>query len=147
MRSGSLVAIVTPMLPDGALDLPRLKALIDGHVAEGTDGIVIVGPTGESPTVDVEEHCKLIESAVQFAAGRIPVIAGTGGNATREAVALAQFARKAGADYSLSLVPYYNKPTQGSLYRHFQAIAAATDIPVILYNVPARTVADMANRT
>ena len=98
MLSGSLVAIVTPMLADGALDLPRLKALIDWHVAEGTGGIVIVGTTGESPTVDVEEHCKLIESAVQFAAGRIPVIAGTGGNATREAVALARFARKAGAD-------------------------------------------------
>src|SRR5438105_13279116 len=103
--SGSLVAIVTPMLADGALDLPRLKALIDWHVAEGTDGIVIVGTTGESPTVDVEEHCRLIEKAVEFAAGRVPVIAGTGGNATREAIALTQFAAKAGADYALSVVP------------------------------------------
>jgi 4-hydroxy-tetrahydrodipicolinate synthase len=147
MLSGSLVAIVTPMLADGALDLPRLKSLIDWHVAEGTEGIVIVGTTGESPTVDVEEHCKLIESAVQFANGRIPVIAGTGGNSTREAVALTQFARKAGADYSLSVVPYYNKPTQEGLYRHFKAIAEAADIPVILYNVPSRTVADLANDT
>src|SRR5258708_18759038 len=109
MRSGSLVAIVTPMLPDGALDLPRLKALSDWHGAEGTEGIVIVGTTGESPTVDVPEHCKLIESAVQFAAGRIPVIGGTGGNATREAIELARFAKKAGASHSLSVVPYYNK--------------------------------------
>ena len=147
MLSGSLVAIVTPMLADGALDLPRLKSLIDWHVAEGTDGIVIVGTTGESPTVDVEEHCKLIEKAVEFAARRVPVIAGTGGNSTREAIALTQFAAKAGADYSLSVVPYYNKPTQEGLYRHFKAIAEAADIPVILYNVPSRTVADLANDT
>ena len=147
MLSGSLVAIVTPMLADGALDLPRLKALIDWHVAEGTDGIVIVGTTGESPTVDVEEHCKLIESAVQFAAKRVPVIAGTGGNSTREAIALTQFAAKAGADYALSVVPYYNKPTQEGLYRHFRAIAESSDIPVLLYNVPSRTVADLANDT
>ena len=147
MLSGSLVAIVTPMLADGALDLARLKALIDWHVAEGTDGIVIVGTTGESPTVDVEEHCKLIESAVQFGAGRIPVIAGTGGNSTREAIALSRFAAKAGANYSLSVVPYYNKPTQEGLYRHFKSIAEAADIPVILYNVPSRTVADLANDT
>jgi 4-hydroxy-tetrahydrodipicolinate synthase len=147
MLSGSLVAIVTPMLADGALDLPRLKALIDWHVAEGTDGIVIVGTTGESPTVDVEEHGKLIESAVQFAAKRVPVIAGTGANSTKEAIALTQFARKAGADYALSVVPYYNKPTQDGLYRHFKAIAESTDIPVILYNVPSRTVADLANDT
>jgi 4-hydroxy-tetrahydrodipicolinate synthase len=147
MLSGSLVAIVTPMLADGALDLPRLKALVDWHVAEGTDGIVIVGTTGESPTVDVEEHCKLIESAVQFAAKRVPVIAGTGGNSTREAIALTKFAAKAGADYALSVVPYYNKPTQEGLYRHFKAIAESADIPVILYNVPSRTVADLANDT
>src|SRR5258708_36085541 len=125
MRSGSLVAIVTPMLPDGALDLPRLKALIDWHVAEGTDGIVIVGTTGESPTVDVEEHCRLIESAVEFAAGRVPVVAGTGGNSTREAIELTRFARKVGAAYSLSVVPYYNKPMQEGLYRHFRALAEA----------------------
>ncbi len=147
MLSGSLVAIVTPMLADGALDLPRLKALIDWHVAEGTDGIVIVGTTGESPTVDVEEHCKLIESAVQFAAGRVAVIAGTGGNSTREAIALTKFAAKAGANYSLSVVPYYNKPTQEGLYRHYKAIAEASDLPMLLYNVPSRTVADLANDT
>jgi 4-hydroxy-tetrahydrodipicolinate synthase len=147
MLSGSLVAIVTPMLADGALDMARLKALIDWHVAEGTDGIVIVGTTGESPTVDVEEHCKLIEAAVQFTGGRIPVIAGTGGNSTREAIALSRFAAKAGANYSLSVVPYYNKPTQEGLYRHFKSIAEAADIPVILYNVPSRTVADLANDT
>ena len=147
MLSGSLVAIVTPMLADGALDLPRLKALIDWHVAEGTDGIVIVGTTGESPTVDVEEHGHLIESAVKFAARRVPVIAGTGGNSTKEAIALTQFAKKAGADYALSVVPYYNKPTQDGLYQHFKAIAESTDIPVILYNVPSRTVADLANET
>jgi len=147
MLSGSLVAIVTPMLADGALDLPRLKSLIDWHVAEGTDGIVIVGTTGESPTVDVSEHCKLIESAVEFAAGRVPVIAGTGGNSTREAIELTRFASKAGAKYSLSVVPYYNKPTQEGLYRHFKAIAESADIPLILYNVPSRTVADLQNDT
>jgi 4-hydroxy-tetrahydrodipicolinate synthase len=147
MLSGSIVAIVTPMTADGALDLARLKSLIDWHVAEGTDGIVIVGTTGESPTVDVEEHCRLIQSAVEFAAKRVPVIAGTGGNATREAIALNQFAAKAGADYALSVVPYYNKPTQEGLYRHFKAIAESADIPVILYNVPSRTVADMQNDT
>ena len=147
MLTGSLVAIVTPMLADGALDLPRLASLIDWHVAEGTDGIVIVGTTGESPTVDVAEHCKLIESAVEFAAGRVPVIAGTGGNATREAIELTRFADKAGAKYSLSVVPYYNKPTQEGLYRHFKAIAESADIPMILYNVPSRTVADMQNDT
>ena len=147
MPSGSLVAIVTPMLPDGALDLPALKALIDWHVAEGTDGIVIVGTTGESPTVDVEEHCNLIESAVKFAAGRIPVIAGTGGNSTREAIELTRFAAKVGASHSLSVVPYYNKPMQEGLYRHFKAIAESSELPIILYNVPSRTVADLANDT
>jgi 4-hydroxy-tetrahydrodipicolinate synthase len=145
--SGSLVAIVTPMLADGALDLPRLKSLIEWHIAQGTDGIVIVGTTGESPTVDVAEHCELIESAVDFAAGRIPVVAGTGGNSTKEAITLTRFARRAGADYSLSVVPYYNKPTQEGLYRHFEAIAQSAEIPVILYNVPSRTVADLANDT
>ncbi len=147
MLSGSLVAIVTPMDSDGALDLARLKSLIDWHVAEGTDGIVIVGTTGESPTVDVSEHCKLIESAIEFAGKRVPVIAGTGGNSTREAIELTKFAAKAGADYALSVVPYYNKPTQEGLYRHFKAIAEASGIPVILYNVPSRTVADLQNDT
>jgi len=147
MLSGSIVAIVTPMAADGGLDLPRLKALIDWHVAEGTAAIVIVGTTGESPTVDVEEHVRLIESAVEFAARRIPVIAGTGGNSTREAIELHKSARSAGADYSLSVVPYYNKPTQEGLYRHFRAIAEATDLPVILYNVPSRTICDLQNDT
>jgi 4-hydroxy-tetrahydrodipicolinate synthase len=147
MLSGSLVAIVTPMHPDGALDLPRLKSLIDWHVAEGTGAIVIVGTTGESPTVDIPEHCLLIQTAVEHAAGRIPVIAGTGGNSTREAIHLTGFARKAGASHCLSVVPYYNKPTQEGLYRHFKAIAESTDLPVILYNVPSRTVADLQNET
>jgi 4-hydroxy-tetrahydrodipicolinate synthase len=147
MLSGSLVAIVTPMNADGALDLPGLKKLIDWHVAEGTDGIVIVGTTGESPTVDVEEHIELIRRAVEYAAGRVPVIAGTGGNSTKEAIHLTQAAQKAGAKYSLSVVPYYNKPTQEGLYRHFKAIAEATDLPMLLYNVPGRTVADLSNDT
>jgi len=147
MLSGSIVAIVTPMTADGAIDLPRLKGLIDWHVAEGTDGIVIVGTTGESPTVDVDEHCQLIEKAVEFAAGRVPVIAGTGGNSTREAIHLTRFAQEAGAQYSLSVVPYYNKPTQEGLYRHFKAIAESTDLPILLYNVPSRTVADISNDT
>ena len=145
MLTGSLVAIVTPMLADGALDFPRLKRLIDWHIAEGTDGIVIVGTTGESPTVDFDEHCALIKSAVEFAAGRVPVIAGTGANSTREAIHLTEYAKQAGADYCLSVVPYYNKPTQEGIYRHFRAIAEAVDIPVILYNVPGRTVADVSN--
>jgi 4-hydroxy-tetrahydrodipicolinate synthase len=147
MLSGSIVAIVTPMTAEGALDLPRLASLIEWHIAEGTDGVVIVGTTGESSTVDVAEHCKLIESAVEYAHGRVPVIAGTGGNSTREAIELTKFARKAGAAYALSVVPYYNKPTQEGLYRHFRAIAEAADIPLILYNVPSRTVTDLANDT
>ena len=147
MLTGSLVAIVTPMLADGGLDYPRLKSLIDWHVQEGTDGIVIVGTTGESPTVDVAEHESLIHAAVDYAGGRVPVIAGTGGNSTKEAISLTQFAAKAGADYALSVVPYYNKPTQEGLYRHFKAIAESSGIPVILYNVPARTVADLQNDT
>lgn len=147
MLTGSMVAIVTPMLADGALDYPRLKSLIDWHVAEGTDGIVIVGTTGESPTVDFDEHCHLIKAAVDYAAKRIPVIAGTGANSTKEAIHLSEFAKRAGADYSLSVVPYYNKPTQEGLYRHFRAIAEAVDMPHILYNVPGRTVADLSNDT
>ncbi len=147
MLTGSLVAIVTPMLPDGALDFPRLKKLIDWHVAEGTDGIVVVGTTGESPTVDFDEHRRLIEAAVDYAAKRIPVIAGTGGNSTKEAIHLTEFAKAAGADYALSVVPYYNKPTQEGMYRHFRAIAEAVDIPTILYNVPGRTVADLSADT
>jgi len=147
MLTGSLVAIVTPMQADGALDLPRFESLIDWHIAEGTDALVVVGTTGESPTVDFDEHFRLIETAVKHAAGRIPVIAGTGGNSTREAIELAAFAKKVGADYSLSVVPYYNKPSQEGLFLHFKAIAEAVDLPMILYNVPGRTVADMATET
>ena len=147
MLTGSLVAIVTPMLPDGALDFARLKNLIDWHIGEGTDGIVIVGTTGESPTVDIDEHCSLIRAAVDYAGKRIPVIAGAGGNSTKEAIHLTAFAKRAGADYALSVVPYYNKPTQEGLYRHFRAIAEAVEMPVILYNVPGRTVADLSADT
>jgi 4-hydroxy-tetrahydrodipicolinate synthase len=144
---GSLVAIVTPMREDGALDLEAFGRLIDWHVREGTDGILVVGTTGESPTVDFDEHRLLIDTAVRHAAKRIPIIAGTGANSTREAIGLAEHAKKAGAAMSLSVVPYYNKPTQEGLYRHFRAIAEAVDIPHILYNVPSRTVADMQNDT
>ena len=145
--TGSIVAIVTPMHEDGRLDLPALRKLVDFHVQEGTDAIVVVGTTGESPTVDVEEHHLLIETVVAQAAGRIPVIAGTGANSTAEAVEMTRFAKAAGADAALSVVPYYNKPTQEGLYRHFKTIAEAVDIPVILYNVPGRTVADLSNET
>lgn len=147
MIQGSLVAIVTPMHPDGSLDLPGLRKLIDWHIAEGTDGIVIVGTTGESPTVSVEEHCELIKVAVDHAAKRVPVIAGTGGNSTSEAIELTDYARKVGAAASLQVVPYYNRPTQEGMYQHFRKIAESVDLPVILYNVPGRTVADMANDT
>ncbi|MFZ6656021.1 4-hydroxy-tetrahydrodipicolinate synthase [Undibacterium sp. TJN19] len=144
---GSLVAIVTPMHADGSLDLPCLRKLIDWHIAEGTDGIVIVGTTGESPTVTVEEHCELIRVAVEHTNKRIPIIAGSGGNSTEEAIALTHFAKQAGADASLQVVPYYNRPTQEGMYQHFKKIAESVDIPVILYNVPGRTVADMSNET
>jgi 4-hydroxy-tetrahydrodipicolinate synthase len=144
---GSLVAIITPMHEDGALDLEAFRNLIDWHVREGTDGIVVVGTTGESPTVDFEEHRLLIDTAVKHAAKRIPIIAGTGANSTREAIGLAEHAKKAGADMSLSVVPYYNKPSQEGLYRHFRAIAEAVDMPHIVYNVPGRTVADLHNET
>ena len=147
MITGSLVALVTPMHEDGSLDLVRMKELIDWHVAEGSDGLVIVGTTGESPTVDVEEHSRLIAFAVECAAGRIPVIAGTGGNSTREAIELTRFAKEAGALGGLSVVPYYNKPTQEGMYRHFRAIAEAVDLPLYLYNVPGRTGADLSNET
>jgi 4-hydroxy-tetrahydrodipicolinate synthase len=147
MLRGSLVAIVTPMAEDGSLDFPKLRALVDWHIREGTDGIVVVGTTGESPTVDVEEHCELIRVVVEHAKKRIPVIAGTGANSTTEAVELARYAKKVGADYSLSVVPYYNKPTQEGLYRHFRKIAESVDIPQILYNVPGRTACDLQNQT
>lgn len=147
MIKGSIVAIVTPMHADGSLDYAGLNKLIDWHIAEGTDSIVIVGTTGESATVSVEEHCALIKAAVEKAAGRIPVIAGAGANSTAEAIRLTQFAKEAGADATLQVVPYYNRPTQEGMYQHFKAIAEAVDLPVILYNVPGRTVADMSNET
>jgi 4-hydroxy-tetrahydrodipicolinate synthase len=147
MIKGSIVAIVTPMHADGSLDLPGLRKLIDWHIAEGTDGIVIVGTTGESPTVSVEEHCELIKVAVEHTAKRIPVIAGTGGNSTTEAIELTEYAKRVGADASLLVVPYYNRPTQEGMYRHFRKITESVDLPTILYNVPGRTVADMSNDT
>src|SRR3982750_843772 len=147
MITGSLVAIVTPMHDEGALDLERFRELIDWHAAEGTDGIVVAGTTGESPTVDVDEHKELIRVAVAHAQGGIPVIAGTGANSTAEAIELTESAKKAGATACLSVVPYYNKPTQEGLYRHFRKIAETVDLPMILYNVPARTVADLQNDT
>ena len=144
---GSLVAIVTPMSDDGALDLDALRRLVDWHIAEGTDGIVIVGTTGESPTVSFDEHCLLIRTTVEQAAGRVPVIAGTGANSTSEAIELTECAKRAGAQAGLSVVPYYNKPTQEGLYQHYKKIAEAVDLPLILYNVPGRTVADLSNDT
>lgn len=147
MVSGSLVAIVTPMQQGGALDLAALARLIDFQIENGTAGIVIVGTTGESPTVSVEEHCRLIQAAIDHAAGRVPVIAGTGGNSTTEALELTRFAKRAGAAACLSVVPYYNKPTQEGMYRHFRTIAESVDLPLLLYNVPSRTVADLATET
>ena len=147
MITGSIPAIVTPMHEDGSLDYDSFRKLIEHHVKEGSDGIVVVGTTGESPTVDVDEHGELIRFTVEVVAGRIPVIAGTGANSTSEAIELTRHAARVGATASLSVVPYYNKPTQEGLYQHFRAIAEAVDTPVILYNVPGRTVADMSNDT
>lgn len=146
--TGSIVALVTPMLEDGQVDYASLRKLIDWHVAEGTDCIGVVGTTGESPTVNVDEHCEIIRVAVEQAAGRVPIMAGCGANSTAEAIELAKFARKVGADCQLQVVPYYNKPTPEGQYRHFKAIAEATgDLPIVLYNVPGRTVADMHHAT
>lgn len=147
MLQGSLVAIATPMHEDGSLDLSALRRLIDFHIDHGTDGIVIVGTTGESPTVDFDEHCLLMQTAIDHVAGRIPVIAGTGANSTREAIELTQQAKKLGADACLLVTPYYNKPTQEGLYQHFRSVAEAVDIPQILYNVPGRTACDLGNDT
>jgi 4-hydroxy-tetrahydrodipicolinate synthase len=147
MITGSIVAITTPMHPDGSLDLESYRSLIDWHIAEGTDAIVAVGTTGESPTVDVDEHLELIRVAVDQAAGRIPIIAGTGANSTLEAIELTREAAALGASASLQVVPYYNKPTQEGLYQHFKTIAESTNLPIILYNVPGRTVADLAHET
>jgi 4-hydroxy-tetrahydrodipicolinate synthase len=144
---GSIVALVTPMHDDGSVDFDSLRKLVDWHIAEGTDCIGVVGTTGESPTVTVEEHCEVIRVAVEHAKGRVPVMAGAGGNSTAEAIELSRFAREVGADCTLSVVPYYNKPSQEGIYRHFKAIAEAVDIPMVLYNVPGRTVADMQVET
>jgi len=147
MITGSIVAIVTPMHEDGSLDLASYRKLIDWHIAEGTAAIVAVGTTGESPTVDVDEHHELIRVAVEQCAGRVPVIAGAGGNSTREAVELTRYSASVGAAATLQVVPYYNRPTQEGMYRHFRAVAEAVDLPQILYNVPGRTVADLSNDT
>ncbi|MCP3714805.1 4-hydroxy-tetrahydrodipicolinate synthase [Paraburkholderia sp. CNPSo 3281] len=144
---GSIPAIVTPMHEDGSLDLSAFRKLIDWHVEEGTDALVVVGTSGESATLDVEEHILMIKTAVEHAAGRMPIIAGAGGNSTAEAIELTKHAKEVGAQASLQVVPYYNKPTQEGMYRHFAKIAEDVDLPVILYNVPGRTVADMANET
>jgi 4-hydroxy-tetrahydrodipicolinate synthase len=144
---GSIVALVTPMHEDGSVDYAALRKLIDWHIAEGTDCIGVVGTTGESPTVSVDEHCEIIRVAVAHAAGRVPIMAGTGGNATSEAIELTRFAKQVGADCSLQVVPYYNKPSQEGMYRHFRAVAEAVDLPMVLYNVPGRTVADLQHDT
>ncbi len=144
---GSTVALVTPMFEDGSIDFEGLRKLVDWHIAEGTDCIGVVGTTGESPTVSVEEHCEIIRVAVEHAKGRVPIMAGAGGNSTREAIELSRFAKQVGADCTLSVVPYYNKPSQEGIYQHFKAIAEAVDIPTVLYNVPGRTVADMLPET
>ena len=144
---GSIVALVTPMLDDGSIDYAGLRRLIDWHIAEGTDCIGVVGTTGESPTVTVEEHCEIIRVSVEHAKGRVPIMAGTGGNSTAEAIELSRYAQRVGADCTLSVVPYYNKPSQEGIYLHFKAIAEAVDVPMVLYNVPGRTVADMQIET
>jgi 4-hydroxy-tetrahydrodipicolinate synthase len=145
--TGSIVALVTPMTDDGGVDYDALRRLIDWHVAEGTDCIGVVGTTGESPTVSVDEHCEIIRVSVEHAKGRVPIMAGTGANSTSEAIELSRFAKQVGADCALSVVPYYNKPSQEGMYRHFKAVAEAVDIPMVLYNVPGRTVADMQVET
>ncbi len=149
--TGSIVALATPMLPGGAVDYAALRKLIDWHVAEGTDCICVVGTTGESPTVTVQEHCEIIRVAVEQAAKakgrRVPIMAGCGANSTSEAIELARFAKEVGADCQLQVVPYYNRPTQEGQYQHFKTIAEAVDLPMVLYNVPGRTVADMGHET
>lgn len=145
--SGSIVALVTPMHEDGSLDFDGLRRLIDWHIAEGTDCLGVVGTTGESPTVSVEEHCEVIRVTVEHTRGRVAVMAGAGGNSTREAIELSRYAKQVGADCTLSVVPYYNRPSQEGIYQHFRAIAEAVDVPMVLYNVPGRTVADMLPET
>ena len=145
--TGSIVALVTPMHGDGSVDYPALRKLIDWHIAEGTDCIGVVGTTGESPTVNVQEHCEIIRVSVAQAAGRVPIMAGCGANSTAEAIELTRFAKEVGANCHLQVVPYYNKPTQEGQFQHFKAIAEAVDLPMVLYNVPGRSVADMAHDT
>ncbi len=145
--TGSIVALVTPMHEDGSVDYPTLRKLIDWHIAEGTDCIGVVGTTGESPTVNVEEHCEIIRVSVEQARGRVPIMAGCGANSTAEAIELTRFAQQVGADCHLQVVPYYNKPTQEGQYQHFKAIAHAVDLPMVLYNVPGRSVADLHHAT
>ena len=146
--TGSIVALATPLHEDGSVDYPALRKLVDWHIAEGTDCIGVVGTTGESPTVNVQEHCEIIRVSVEQAAKRVPIMAGCGANSTAEAIELARFAKQVGADCQLQVVPYYNKPTQQGQYLHFKAIAEAVgDLPLVLYNVPGRTVADMAHAT
>jgi 4-hydroxy-tetrahydrodipicolinate synthase len=144
---GSIVALATPFHEDGSVDYPALRRLIDWHVAEGTDCICVVGTTGESPTVSVEEHCEIIRVAVEQAAKRVPIMAGCGANSTAEAIELTEFAKKVGADCHLQVVPYYNRPSQEGMYHHFKKVAETVDLPMVLYNVPGRTVADMAHDT
>ncbi|MCV2352133.1 4-hydroxy-tetrahydrodipicolinate synthase [Paucibacter sp. Y2R2-4] len=144
---GSIVALVTPMQEDGSIDYPTLRKLIDWHIAEGTNCVCVVGTTGESPTVSMEENREVIRAAVEHAAGRVTIMAGTGANCTAEAIELSRYAKEVGADCTLSVVPYYNKPSQEGIYQHYKAIAEAVDIPMMLYNVPGRTVADMQPET
>ncbi len=147
MFKGSLPALVTPFTPDGELDLPALEKLVDWHISQGTHGLVPVGTTGESPTLSHEEHRKVIEEVVRMAAGRVPVIAGAGSNSTQEGIGLVQFAQSAGADAALVVTPYYNKPTQAGLIAHYTALHDASDIPIIIYNIPGRSVIDMTPET
>ena len=145
--TGSIVALVTPMHEDGSIDYPSLRHLIDWHIDQGTDCIGVVGTTGESPTVDVQEHCEIIRVAVEQAAKRVPIMAGCGANSTSEAIELTEYAKKVGADCHLQVVPYYNRPTQEGMFHHFKKVAETVDLPMVLYNVPGRTVADMAHDT
>jgi 4-hydroxy-tetrahydrodipicolinate synthase len=145
--TGSIVALVTPMHEDTSVDYVALRKLIDWHIEQGTDCIGVVGTTGESPTVNIDEHCEIIRVSVEQAKGRVPIMAGCGANSTAEAIELARFAKKVGANCQLQVVPYYNKPTQEGQYQHFKSIAEAVDLPMVLYNVPGRTVADMAHDT
>ncbi|MCV2447675.1 4-hydroxy-tetrahydrodipicolinate synthase [Paracoccus sp. DMF] len=147
MFKGSMPALVTPFTPDGELDLPALEKLVDWHIAQGTHGLVPVGTTGESPTLSHEEHRKVIEEVIRMAAGRLPVIAGAGSNSTREGIGLVQHAQAAGADAALVVTPYYNKPTQAGLIAHYAALHDASDLPIIIYNIPGRSVIDMTPET